>query len=525
MPFANSDRQAKPNEPQGARLDGWKEIASYLHRGERTVKRWESECDLPIHRVPNAVHGRVYARTAELDEWLASRVEAELDCAAEATEIEPDGPHNARESHDGSESSHLVTSISGTSTSGTSSHRRRRTWALAASAAFLAALALYSAIRFEVSPSKAKPGSLQSAASRSEASGLVTSTEVERRTAHELCLKGRFEWNYRTPYSLRRALDDFTQAVVHDSTSTEAYVGLADTYILLREYSTLAENDAYAQAQVAARKALSIDEASEEGHRALAFVLTNGNWDFVSGEREFRRAIELNPSDPVVRRWYANAFAIPGHMNESLEQMDKAQELDPTSNATLADKGLLLYKAGRIAEGIDLLKQVERTDPAFRSPHFYLMTISFAQHDYRTFLTEARKTAEAENDPVLRDIVATAAVAYQRGGERAFLEALYGIQKKDYREGRLLGMMLAKTCIAMGRRKEALAILEQEYTRHSPIFLWCLSDPDLLTLRHEPRYLQVVRNINFPWPPKDTKPSPIQTTNPDAVTAVNGSPS
>ena len=519
MPFPTiAERRTPPDERRVKRLDGWKEIASYLSRGVRTVKRWETQWDLPIHRIPGGTHGRVYAVAFELDEWLTSRSAHKLDL--DSTKEPESAAKQSLDNMAGQDGEAAEPYFSSTHEPVRRTVFAERRSILALCGALLLAALIFSFLYFH--PFSLVGGLRLPFVLNSASSGPGNAAGADRLVAHEFCLRGRYEWNERKPDSLRRALDDFTQAILYDPQSAEAYVGLADTYLLQREYSNLPENEAYAQALVAARKAVAINDSSAEAHRALAFALTNGNWDFIQGEKEFRRSSQLNPSDPVAHRWFANAFAVPGRFPEALEEMNKAQELDPTSNATLADKGLLLYKAGKASEGIDLLKHVERANPAFRSPHFYLMNICFAERDYPAFLDEVGKTAQAENDAVLKDIAAAASAAYRRGGEKLLLQTVYAMQRKYYEEGKLLGMTLAKTCLAMGRRKEALVLLRQEYARHSPAFLWCLSDPDLLALRDEPEYQQVVSNIDLPWLRK--KSMPDQIASPSSVRARNESP-
>jgi tetratricopeptide (TPR) repeat protein len=157
-----------------------------------------------------------------------------------------------------------------------------------------------------------------------------------------------------------------------------------------------------------------------------------------------------------------------------------------------------LFNAGRKQEGIALLKEVERSAPEFLSPHDYLMVISLELRDYPSFLEEGKKTADAENDPVLRDIIASARAGYERDGERGLLNDLYAKQEEYYRAGKLSGTVLAKTCIQMGKKQEALQLLEEAYDRHETNVLSCLSQPDLLTLRDEPKYKALVKKIGFP---------------------------
>jgi tetratricopeptide (TPR) repeat protein len=325
---------------------------------------------------------------------------------------------------------------------------------------------------------------------------VVSDSEVGQ--ARELCLKGRYEWNQRNPESLNRALDDFTQAIVLDPGYAQAYVGLADTYDLLREYSSMPDSEAYTRAIAAARKAVELDDSLGEAHRALAFAEWWGKWDFVDGEKEFRRAIELSPRDPLARKWHANILAVQGRFDESLEESRMAQELDPSSHSILADRGLMMFTSGRQREAITLLKEVERSAPDFLSPHSYLMEISLELRDYPSYLDEGARTAELAHDPVLKDILGSVRTAYRSAGERGLLNELYVQQKQYYLAGKLAGTSLAKTCIMLGKKEEALQLLEEAYKRHESSVLACYAQPELLTLKDDPRYQALLRKINFP---------------------------
>jgi tetratricopeptide (TPR) repeat protein len=507
MPSLLTDRAKMENPNLGSRLDSWKEIATYLRRGERTVKRWETDRGLPIHRVPGGGRGSVYAYTAELAEWLKSSPVTEREPEevliqefVEEAESEDISAASAPASLPAPVPLHLPLEAA----SAGSSPRWKWIFAfaglvlvgIAGAAVQLAALHHRNIwISSTVSSIFAKSRPKVSSAS---STGSQVISDSEKRQARDLYLKGRYEWNQRTPDSLNRALDSFTQSVVHDPGYAPAYVGLADTYDLLREYSTMEESDAYPRAIAAARKAVELDDSLAEAHRALAFSEFYGNWDFVNAEKEFRRSIQLNPNDPVARRWYANAFAAPGRFQESLEQIDKAQELDPTSHSTLSDKGIMLFQAGKKDEGIALLKEVERTDPEFLSPHVYLMYLGFELRDYPAYLEEGEKAAEITNDPILKDMIASARAGYARDGERGLLKNLYVKQKQYYVAGKLWGTILAKTCVMMGRKQEALQLLEEGYAHRDSHVLFCLTHLDLLTLKDEPRYKALVKKINFP---------------------------
>jgi Tfp pilus assembly protein PilF len=512
MPASSSDRS---NASLGTRLDCWKEIAAYLGKVERTVKRWDVDRGLPIHRVPGGGRASVYAYTSELDEWLKSTKAPEPEDAVPA---ESSGAAFAAADASAMANSRVPEASAPRSV-------MRRNWLLAFCGLLLSGVvgtAVYSmGLRTTGQRlSQAFQGLFANNRSQSEPAASIAVSDSEKSAARDLYLKGRYEWNQRTPDSLNRALDYFTQAIVHDPGYAPAYVGMADTYDLLREYSTMPDSEAYTRAIAAARKAVELDDSLAEAHRALAFSEWWGAWDFVDGEKEFRRAIDLNPKDPIARKWYANVLSVQGRFPAGLEENEKAQELDPTSQSILADRGWMLFNAGKNDEGVALLKEVERSAPEFLSPHYYLMIISLELRDYPSFLEEGEKTAEAENDPVLKDIVASTRAGYMRDGERGLLNHLYAKQKEYYQAGKLLGTVLAKTCILMGKKQEALQLLEEAYNRHESNVLSCLSQPDLLTLRDEPKYNALVKRINFPQGPQTAQPGTFPGENQSSLRAA-----
>jgi DNA-binding winged helix-turn-helix (wHTH) protein/Tfp pilus assembly protein PilF len=184
-------------------------------------------------------------------------------------------------------------------------------------------------------------------------SGANAGVSPANQEAKDLYLQGRYYWNKRTPDDLQKAVDYFTQAIVHDPGYSDAYVGLADCYNLLREYSAMKSSEAYPRALAAARKAVELDDKSSQAHASLAFVSFWGMWDAATADREFRRAIELDPNNANAHHWYAPVLGTMGRHSEALTEIERAQALDPTSKSVLADKGIILYGIGRQQEAID----------------------------------------------------------------------------------------------------------------------------------------------------------------------------
>src|SRR5262249_52786832 len=121
--------------------------------------------------------------------------------------------------------------------------------------------------------------------------------------AYEFYLKGRFFWNKRTGTDLRTAIEYFNQALGKDPSYALAYVGLADSYLLLSAYSAASPADSFPQAKAAAKKALELDDTLAEAHASLAKILSVYDYDFDGSIREFRRAIELNPNYATAHHW------------------------------------------------------------------------------------------------------------------------------------------------------------------------------------------------------------------------------
>jgi tetratricopeptide (TPR) repeat protein len=498
MSAPQKERSKTDGADLGTRLDGWKDIGAYLGKVERTVKRWDADRGLPTHRVPGGGRASIYAYTRELDEWLKSGKALEADNASEAVvEEQPEAKPADPAQNIPAPKTEKFPSLRFVAGSEQAPPRRfPRRWLLAVSALLLAGIIGAAANSPAVRAASERiaqllPGHLARQPAEPTHGAAISVSPSEKKQAHDLYLKGRFEWSQRTPDSLNRALDYFTQALVHDPGNAEAYAGLADTYDLLREYSTMPDSDAYQRAIAAAKKAVELDDTSEEAHRALAFAEFYGSWDFADGEKEFQRAIELNPNDSLAHKWYANALGLQRRYVESLKEINIAQELDPSSLSLVADKGQMMFYAGQREEGIATLKDVERSSPEFSSPHFYLMRLDFYSRDYPAYLAEGKTVAESKNDSVLKDIFAAAQSGYTHGGEHGLLQALYGKQKKYYAEGRVSAADLAETCDRQGKKAEALRLIEEAYARHDNLALVA----KLPSLKDDPQYKALVTRV------------------------------
>jgi DNA-binding winged helix-turn-helix (wHTH) protein/Tfp pilus assembly protein PilF len=316
--------------------------------------------------------------------------------------------------------------------------------------------------------------------------------------AEEFYLKGRYYWEKRTPDSLNKAVDSFTQAIVHDPNYARAYVGLADSYNLLREYTVMPSSEAYPRALSAAKKAVELDDQSSEAHASLAFVSFYGMWDAATADREFRRAIELNPSNAVAHHWYATYLACLRHYPESLVEIERAQTLDPGSKSVLADKGSLLFAAGRQQEAIALLKQMEENEPDFISPHRYIKRIYLQTGDYPHYLTEARKEALLMHDSSALVIADATEKGFAASGGKGLLEALRLQEQKLHDRGLFSPYYLAETCAMQGRKQEALHYLKTAYDQHADGMSEMEDDRAFDNLHDEPAFRRMLAEVGLP---------------------------
>ncbi|HEY3971768.1 MAG TPA: winged helix-turn-helix domain-containing protein [Candidatus Sulfotelmatobacter sp.] len=318
------------------------------------------------------------------------------------------------------------------------------------------------------------------------------------REAEDYYLKGRFYWNKRTPESLNQAVDSFTQAIVHDPNYSDAYVGLADCYNLLREYTMMPATEAYPRALAAAKKAVELDDHSSAAHASLAFVSYFGMWDAGTADEEFRRAIDLDPNNANAHHWYATYLQSVRRFDESLNEIDRAQALDPNSSSILADKGILLWNAGRHGEALHLLRQLEQADPDSVSPHRYLRAAYTEIGDYPGYLSEMKKEARLLHDASLSAIAEAAQKGFAAHGAQGLFEGQLNQQKRAYAQGKLSPFFLAETYARLGNTEESLKYLQACYERHSDETVNIAVDAAFDNLHSVPAFQELLASVGLP---------------------------
>jgi tetratricopeptide (TPR) repeat protein len=502
-----------PSPRANRRLDTWKEIGAFFGRDERTVKRWETTRGLPVHRVPGAGRANVYAYTEELAEWLnGAKTGAENDAEANsdamngvAAEVgeETSAETGAQRNADAYGDAGFVDRRVGERRSAGRLLARGGGWPAGRYVAMLAAVLVAALIAVTVvqraSSERAVRAGATSATSAAGGRGAAAARHhIPDPQAEQLYLKGIYYWQKRTPESLNQAVDYFTQAVVRDPQYAEAYVGLADCYNLLREYSQMPPNEAYPRAEAAAKRAIALDDSLSGAHSALGFVDFYWSWDVAAAQREFVRALTLDANSVKAHYWYGTFLLHLGRYSESLEEIEKAQKLDPNSTSILADKGLVMYHAGQTQQAVELLKQLVAAEPEFLSPHNYLAIVHLGQGEYPQYLAERRKAATLLHDQARLDIVTAGEKGLARGGAQGMWNAMLKEQQRLRADGKESAYNLARTCAMLGRKQEALDYLQTAYQQHETEIVSMRIDVMLTTLHDEARFREILAEVGLP---------------------------
>jgi len=312
--------------------------------------------------------------------------------------------------------------------------------------------------------------------------------------ARDLYLKGMYFWNRRTVQGFQQAIECFHQATTIDPTYAPAYAGLANSYSLLTVYSFASATLYMPQARAAALRALELDENLAEAHTALALIAQNQDWNWQTSEKEFQRAIELNPNYATAHHWYAEHLMWLGRFDEALSESERARQLDPLSLIIAADYGAILLYSRQYDRAIEQFRSVLRKDPNFGRAS----VISAAYVEKRMF-TQA--LAQIESWHRLNGegpwYWSWQAYTYGRAGQleraRRELEKL----EKVSRHEQVNPVIMLWAHLGVGDKEEALADLEKAYSEHFGILTTLKVEPAFDPLRSDPRFQDLLRRVGL----------------------------
>lgn len=324
---------------------------------------------------------------------------------------------------------------------------------------------------------------------------LLAKRYTENTEAYSLYMKGRYFWNKRTAEGLSKSIDYFNQAIENDPNYALAYAGLADAYMVLPGLTTATMAETHPKARAYAQKALEIDKQLPEPYVTLASIAAD-YWDWAEADKQFKRAMELNPNYATAHQWYGEYLIHTGRLDEALQEFKRALELDPTSLIINSLVGQALYFSRRYDEAIDQCRKTLELDRDFVVAHWNL-GMNYQQKGMH-------EEARSEFDKALHlsggatNFLALLGTAHGRSGNKkaalGVLDKLSELQKQK----RAHAEDLAIIHIGLGDKERAFEWLEKAFQDHAPLVLYLRVDPFFDPLRSDPRFADLVHRVGPP---------------------------
>ena len=330
--------------------------------------------------------------------------------------------------------------------------------------------------------------------SNAAGSSVTTTPETKSYEAYDLYLKGRYFWNKRSGDGFRQAADYFQQAIDKDPNFAPAYAGLADTFGLMSTWYVGPQNELIPKARAAALRALELDEGLAEAHASLALIKENYDYDWPGAEKEFRRAIQLNPQYATAHQWYAESLGWQGRFEEAFAESEKARQLDPLSLIIASDHGTILYYSRQYDRAVKQGRSVLELDPNFGHAWALLVPSYLQMGKYDEAVAGVNRSAASIEGPWTW---AWRAAAYGRWGHAE--EARRAVAKLEQlpisRTERTAALLIAYS--GTGKKERVLDLLERAYAEHSNAIVQIKVDPMYDPIRNDPRFKDLLRCVGL----------------------------
>lgn len=312
--------------------------------------------------------------------------------------------------------------------------------------------------------------------------------------AHDLYLQGRYYWRQRTREGEQAGLEYFLQAVAQDPDYAHAYAGIADSYLVLGAHGRLPPAEAFPKAREAARMALHLDDNLAEAHTSLGWIKAFVDWDWPGGDREFRRAVDLQPNYPTAHHWYSHYLAAVGLLDDSLTEIRKAHQLDPFEVNIDSWLGTILYDVGRYDEAIaqrqKMIELYPHTAPVQLNE---ISTILGKQGKLNAAVESQSKSQTLSDDPRFAE---TLRQAYASSGYNGYLKKRIEHMISTSARGSEPARSLAELHATLGDNNAALRWLERAVDQRD-IWLYLKADPAYDNIRSDPRFQSLVRRMHL----------------------------
>jgi TolB-like protein/DNA-binding winged helix-turn-helix (wHTH) protein/Tfp pilus assembly protein PilF len=317
-----------------------------------------------------------------------------------------------------------------------------------------------------------------------------------RADVYDLYLRGRFFFNRRTQEDMTRATSLLAEAVRLDPDYAAAYAGLADAYSGLAHYGALPPREAYLKEKAAASKALALDPELAEAHTALAAMKVEYEWDWQGAQKEFERAIELNPSYPTAHQWYAHYWSAVGTPDRAVVEARQALKLDPLSPLINSALGRHLYHAGRYEGAIAQLRKAIELGPNFAVARLHLGWIYEARGSFGQAISqyETAVTLTGRNTRMVAALARALGSAGRTAEARSLLAELLSRARQQY----VSPFDIAMAYAGLGDRNAAFEWLDKAYDERSPSLVYLGRHPWTASLRSDPRFAAMLQRLKLP---------------------------
>ncbi|HEX7176197.1 MAG TPA: protein kinase [Pyrinomonadaceae bacterium] len=307
---------------------------------------------------------------------------------------------------------------------------------------------------------------------------------------------GRYYWNNRNPENIQRAIKHFEEAFVLEANYAEAHAGLADCYVFLASaaYGEMTTADAMRKAKGAANLALKIDERLPEAHTSVGVVQLRYDWTWDEAEREFKRAIELNPDYAPAHYWYSNLLAITGRLEDAIAESERAKALDPSSPSVSLNRCRAFFLARQHDRAAACFNEMLDKEPGNERVQYILGLV----YQQKGMYEEAIKIHEKIAETNLRLAAGALGYSYGRTGRRE--EALKMLDKINElsKQKTVPVMETAIIYVGLGDKNNAFAWLEKAYEERFASLTYLAVEPLFDSLRADARYHSLLRRLNLP---------------------------
>jgi eukaryotic-like serine/threonine-protein kinase len=323
----------------------------------------------------------------------------------------------------------------------------------------------------------------------------LASARPVHREAYDAYLKGHYFWNKGTEEARKRSVDYFNQSIEKDPSYAPAYAGLAESFLALQVHGTWSPREFLPKAKAAAMRAVELDDTLAEARTALGHVKYRYERDLVGAEREYRRAIDINPRYADAHVWYGYLLAAIGQRDASIAEMKQALELEPLSLMIHHHLTWAFYYTGQYDEAIEQARKVIEMDPNFSPGHLNLGIACERKGMYKEAIAELEKAVYLSREP---QAMAALGHAYAVSGRKKQAEKMLGQLRELSKRRHVSPRFIALIYVGLGEKEQALEWLHKAYEQYSHGLNILRADSRFDGLRSDPRFADLLRRLGLP---------------------------